>query len=502
MRFLEYVRSIPLATGVIIFLIVASAGCTTPAWKPQAAARDELSRCEQLFEALDNAVEAAGVRDGGAAQVSGFPYLRVDRFLASYRGESMSPDALVWWVERMRWLDKETRAIELANLPDAYRANLSGELPDPQRLIDRLDECSGKLVQRDLAEAVRQERLRVAAEVPDDYQIWQRILGLYPVTALAFYQGIRKYQANVRATFATPLEDLPVTGRLIGYQPEVASMQTHSRAADLVRSRDNPLGVPIPEGPILDRLVAANAPLLEVDESDRDDRIGAPVLDRQGAAYIDTSRPTAFVRTAHARYLGQPLLQLVYSFWFPARPKMGELDLLGGHLDAIVWRVTLDSNGEPLLYDTIHSCGCYHMFFPTPLVQRRPREPAFEEPMLVPARLGPRQPEERIVIRVASGTHYIENVRYGLNPDAEEYRNYMFAEDDHLRTLAWPGRGRRSLYRPDGIVPGSERGERYLYWPMGVREPGAMRQWGRHATAFVGRRHFDDPTLIERYFAL
>jgi hypothetical protein len=35
---------------------------------------------------------------------------------------------------------------------------------------------------------------------------------------------------------------------------------------------------------------------------------------------------------------------------------------------------------------------------------------------------------------------------------------------------------------------------------MGVPDPGAMRQWGRHATAFVGRRHFDDPFLIERYF--
>jgi hypothetical protein len=27
-----------------------------------------------------------------------------------------------------------------------------------------------------------------------------------------------------------------------------------------------------------------------------------------------------------------------------------------------------------------------------------------------------------------------------------------------------------------------------------------MRQWGTHATAFVGRRHFDDADLIERRF--
>jgi hypothetical protein len=29
-----------------------------------------------------------------------------------------------------------------------------------------------------------------------------------------------------------------------------------------------------------------------------------------------------------------------------------------------------------------------------------------------------------------------------------------------------------------------------------------MRQWGRHATAFIGRRHFDDPWLVERYFVI
>jgi hypothetical protein len=35
---------------------------------------------------------------------------------------------------------------------------------------------------------------------------------------------------------------------------------------------------------------------------------------------------------------------------------------------------------------------------------------------------------------------------------------------------------------------------------MGVRDAGAQRQWGHHATAFVGRRHFDDPDLIDQRF--
>jgi hypothetical protein len=51
-------------------------------------------------------------------------------------------------------------------------------------------------------------------------------------------------------------------------------------------------------------------------------------------------------------------------------------------------------------------------------------------------------------------------------------------------------------------MPGTERGERALFWPMGIASPGAMRQWGRHPTAFVGRRHFDDARLLEQRFEL
>jgi hypothetical protein len=29
-----------------------------------------------------------------------------------------------------------------------------------------------------------------------------------------------------------------------------------------------------------------------------------------------------------------------------------------------------------------------------------------------------------------------------------------------------------------------------------------MRQWGRHATAFIGKRHFDDARLMEERFDL
>ena len=47
-----------------------------------------------------------------------------------------------------------------------------------------------------------------------------------------------------------------------------------------------------------------------------------------------------------------------------------------------------------------------------------------------------------------------------------------------------------------------ERAERFLFWPMGIASPGAMRQWGRQASALAGRRHFDDADLLERRFQL
>ena len=58
----------------------------------------------------------------------------------------------------------------------------------------------------------------------------------------------------------------------------------------------------------------------------------------------------------------------------------------------------------------------------------------------------------------------------------------------------------KRLFGTDGIIAGTERLERFLLWPTGIANPGAMRQWGTHATAFVGRRHFDDPDLLDRAF--
>ena len=96
-------------------------------------------------------------------------------------------------------------------------------------------------------------------------------------------------------------------------------------------------------------------------------------------------------------------------------------------------------------------------------------------------------------------THYLRDVSLTA---AAEGRTYRFAEYDELRGLPLPGGGTRSIFGPDGLVEGTERGERFLFWPMGIASAGAMRQAGTQATAFVGRRHFDDADIFARRFRL
>ncbi|MBE0587855.1 MAG: hypothetical protein IH617_07415, partial [Hydrogenophaga sp.] len=96
--------------------------------------------------------------------------------------------------------------------------------------------------------------------------------------------------------------------------------------------------------------------------------------------------------------------------------------------------------------------------------------------------------------------HYLTALSTARDLVGEPYEHRV---ESVLRSLPWLGTEpgtRRSLYGPGGLIAGTQRGERYLFWPMGVRDAGAQRQWGHHATAFVGRRHFDDPDLIDRRF--
>jgi hypothetical protein len=482
-------------------VLAALAGCSTVP-QPRSTPGTLASACESAYAAVDQAVAAAGVQDAEDTRVPGFPYLRVNRFLASVRHQLTNADFPAWMDAGLR-LDRAARAVEVAQLSAEAQRQLKNQ-------IDALAACGPALRDLDLADPGRRAALSKAAAVPDDYATGLRIAGLYWLTRWPFAWGVQRYQSGVLNTFATRLADLPLDGQVVRYGP--ATVQPANIAgqvpAALARVQQAGARFLAPDPADVAVVLAAHAPVFEVDEALPEDRIGNLRLAASGKPYVHTGAATVYSRMAFARFGGRVLPQAVYTAWFPARPKTGPLDVLGGEFDAVVWRVTLTEDGAPLVYDSMHACGCYHQFFPTPRLVARPQPVALDEWALVPQRLPEVIPGQRLRLRLASRSHYL--VRVTLEPAAGQpsaaaelggtVRPYALRPDDDLRALTGPTGEVRSLYGPDGMVPGSERGERYLFWPMGVREPGAMRQWGRHATAFIGRRHFDDPALLDRYF--
>lgn len=486
---------------------LALTGCAGLDAPPMSAPADDLeARCMAYLAALDRIVDDAGVRDAEARRVPGFPYLRVDRFLASFR-DAVGDDALAAWSEAMLRLDRDAREVELRNLPPAGRERVRGAaarlgLMDADAAV-HVSGCGEVLKARDLDDPAAHRRLRAAAAVPDDYSDGSRALGLYPLTRIPFAAGVRAYEEGVLATFAAALETLPAAGRPVSYGPaeragaERLDARLAAETAARVAGAGAAFAAPGPSD--VAQLLALHAPIIEVDQALPEDRIGAVRRGAGGGAHVDTEVPVVYGRVSFTRFAGEVRPQVVYTAWFPGRPRVSAFDVLGGDWDALVWRATLDDAGRPLVFDTMHACGCYHMLFPTARVAERPRPDSLDEWALVPQRLPALAAGERVRLRVASGTHYLERVLLG---DGAVAQRYDIVPERALRSLVAPDGTARSLYGPDGIVPGSERGERYFFWPMGIREPGAMRQWGRHATAFVGRRHFDDAYLLDRYFIL
>lgn len=459
-----------------------------------------LRDCAAWYRDLDVRIDAAGVRDAQETRVPGFPYLRVNRLLASFR-EAAAADERVLndLIERMHELDVLARGREASHLPGG---DAGGEGGHAHRMaMQRASGCGAVLRDEDLADPAARARLLERAIVPDDYSVARRVLGLYAITRLPFAQGVRRYEAETREAFARELKAAPGAS-VVRYAPPPAPQVPRATLATMITyASANPLGIPEPRDHELAALFAAYAPSFEVEIAGDYDRFGAlrwlrdaPMPDVDGADLA------VYHHLAWTRYRGRVLLQLVYTIWFPERPPQSPGDILAGRLDGITWRVTLAPDGEPLLYDAMHPCGCFHMFFPTPRAQPLPAPAGEVEWMFSPQSLPRLADGERPVVRIASGTHAIERVF--VVRGADSVVRYNLRPYDELRSIQRLDGRRSSVFGPDGLIAGSERAERFLFWPMGIVSAGAMRQWGRHATAFVGRRHFDDADLIERRFAL
>ncbi len=453
------------------------------------------------MQRLDALVDREGVRDGGATRLTGFAHARVDRLLASFALEVQGSDAR-WqaWAQATGELDREARRWELLNLPDAALRELHEH--DREAMAAHVDACAAIAWAEAAASPVRRRALLAQARVPDEYALWKRALGLYPLSRWPFLAGVKRWESEWAQTLVEGSRSAMGVPEGYRWAPDGASVAPGEVQGLMAALAPDALGIPRPSEAQAARLLHAYAPVVEVVQRGAFDRVGRVQWADAEAPQVDATQPTLYGRIAHTRYGQTTLLQLVYSAWFSERPPKGALDLLAGAVDGVVMRLTLDPEGRPMLADSIHACGCYHLFVPGKALTRRPAPGWGEEWAFAPIRLPDLAPGERLLWRLSSGDHMLESVTAA--PQSREVSGgvYRLADEDGLRSLPLPEGGRRSVFAPDGIMPGTQRGERVLFWPMGITSPGAMRQWGRQPTAFVGRRHFDDPWLVEERFAV
>lgn len=451
--------------------------------------------CERLFDEMDRQIEDYGVADAGTARIVGFPELRIDRFLASFANESLSEEAYAAWLERMRKLAMTARLIEWRNLPSAATHRLEAAFgPNVETAVNV---CGQILTEQALIYPSRRSRLLSVIESPDAYSTWQRFFGVYFLSRWAIVEGVRRGQQEMLEPFFMADQGLSVAERSIHYAPPASDdvMDVAEVATILEQSTRNPLGIPEPSAEQFTRLFSAFAPVWIVDTANDNDRIGAARIGADGNAYIDTQDPVIYTLASHTRFGNQVLLQLNYVIWFPAREPESWLDIYSGHFDGLIWRVTLGMDGKPLAYDSIHTCGCYYQVFPgTGVRVVQPQDGS--EPILSPKPISGLNPGEHLALRLATRTHFIHGI--AVERPMPGAVVYGWLDYNQLRSLPMPNGGHRSLFSANGLLQGSERLERFLFWPMGVPSAGAMRQWGTHAIAFLGKRHFDDPWLIEK----
>jgi hypothetical protein len=491
---------------LLIHCALLLSACTSLTQQPSVKyISKESQSCSDFFVHLEQTISNAGVIDSEAARITAYPYLRVNRFLSDFRHDEMDETLFNAWVDRMQNLAIEGLNIELNNLSNLDREKLSlhtNGISSNTSLNETVRYCGDLLRTIDLDEDNERHYLKSIAKVADEYKTWQRVIGLYPLTALVFRSGIDAWHEETNDTYAQELESLSVHGELLRYvPPQKTSPLSSIEISRIIKdSSNNTFKLPEPSESDLQKLFDSFSPIFEVDVVTNDDQIGTVEWNKNGTPQINTDLAKVYQHLSYTRVSKQDLLQLNYTIWFPSRPKTSTFDMLGGNLDGITWRVTLLPNGKPWLFDTIHNCGCYHLFFPTQQATILPQTSILDEPVYIPQTLTTTS-SNRQVIRIAHGTHYIERVYY-KNTISNNMAYYKLTDSKSLRSLELNNGEYRSLYGQDGIIRYSKRGERYLFWPMGIPNPGAMRQWGHHATAFVGRRHFDDARLFEKYFAI
>jgi hypothetical protein len=222
---------------------------------------------------------------------------------------------------------------------------------------------------------------------------------------------------------------------------------------------------------------------------------------------------------------GHPHVQITYTAWYPAHPRMKAIDLEEASIDSCVLRVTLDRDNAPLCCETIAACGCFHKVFVERWVEDGarqaygPPEPKkkFSVERVVKDSIDwevagivdePRDRPRRPVVFLKAGEHKVLGLgsaaRLRVPPTADK-RGYETTSYADLYAIAVDGGSQRAPFfdmEDGGKVRGAERRkEKFFLSFAGVDAAGHPRADDQI------KLHFDestwsDPTIYGKFLRL
>ncbi len=486
---------------VILIVMLLAHGCASLVVHQFRSESPRPLEDERFFLELDAAVSRAAVQNAAYFKVTGFPYLRADRFLVSLKDRLDSDEQKNQWVRWLQQLDIEAREIEIQNLPVSDVEKLAagfGLAAERKALQEKVISDSNKLLVHDRRQPNFFAVLDKVVQSSDEYSTLMRIFGLYPITAIPVAVVTDNVYSEIAEWHQVAPEAKQVRGALMVYGlAENADFSVVEIKQILERSKQNPLAVPRPSAADQRTLLTVFAPFIVQDTVADYDKIGAVAWGEKQLEVV-SKNPTVYYYFSNAYFKGQPILQINYVFWLPARSGPLAPRIERGHFDGLTVRVTLSPEGQPFMVDMMNNCGCYHFFVPRKeKVQRIVPSPLAVD-AFVPAWLPDDFPRERLTIRLNSGWHQVENIFAQKQPAT--FIAYDLIPYRQLEMLPRSNNAYESMFNSNGIGKGSERIEPLIFFPMGIPDIGSMRQRGHHAVKFVGRAHFDDPHIFDLNF--
>ena len=285
----EQIRWPILAVTLFILVVWISDGATVEGRDAVVAQplKEQLS-CQDILKQLEEAVDLAGVRDTQAAPISGYPYYRINRFLASFAGGLSNDEARKEWLTRLLSLGNDARRVEMANLPRESFPKLPAEFTG-EYLIVEIERCAERALAEDLRDPQRMKLLQDNASVGDEFNAVVRTIGLNPISSYLISSKVEGLNDEARYNFQRP--EAMSGGKNHWYVPDRPRPKiSHEKLAAIFKlARDkSALGIPEPDPETLTLLFDYYAPVWRISTIEDSDRIGRPIWQDDDSIAVDT----------------------------------------------------------------------------------------------------------------------------------------------------------------------------------------------------------------------